>query len=413
MIFGIQRVTEYDLALAVHTASAVYDDLSALDAVAAGNMRGCVTAGLAVASMKRFGGWTGEAIASAAIAAARELLQEVPPGRLALDAASQDLIEVFGIGVRHRALSSIAFPDLKNLHWTGSRRSYHLVGREAELAVLSTALAETGAGRGKLIHIEGEMGMGKSRLCEEVFTSVLARNGTASYYRGLPAVLGRQFFDVAGENGCTLEEVASRLNVPSGGFPDAVIVDDFHLLSKEQQVLLSEAAAQAVKQGKLVVLSGRRGVCVSGDCCAEAISLRRLPAEATDALVRETLAACSTKLLPSEAKEISELAAGVPLFAVELARHHDAERLALPLMVALNARLDSLSLDRSLLRAVAKRSVHATQAEIAETMGEDAETLRQQVERTIAAGVLTWGANGWISFTHPLLHRAIDSLVME
>lgn len=413
VIFGIQRVTEYDLAIALQTACAVHDDLLGLDVAIAGKMRGCLTAGLAVASMKRFGGWTGEAIASAAIAAARDLLQDVQSGWLAFDAAAMDLMEVFGIGAQHEVLPNVSFDELKRLQWTGSRRSYHLVGREAELATLDAALNEAVAGRGKLVHIEGEMGMGKSRLCEEVFRNVLARNGIAAFYRGLPAVLGKQVYDIGRGVDCSLEDVTARLCAPLAGFPDAVIVDDFHLLDKEQQAQLSSAAAKAVEQGRLVIFSGRRGLYGSGDCAAETIALRRLPAESIEALVRESLAASSAKVASVLVKEISDMAAGVPLFAAELARHREVERLALPLLVAINARLDSLSLDRNLLRTIAKSSVNTTLAETAATMGEDAESLRQQVERTVAAGVFTWGTNGWISFTHPLLRLVIDSLVME
>ena len=52
-----------------------------------------------------------------------------------------------------------------------------LVGRVRELAALTTALEEALSGRGRLVLIEGEPGMGKSRLADarETATSVLAR----------------------------------------------------------------------------------------------------------------------------------------------------------------------------------------------------------------------------------------------
>jgi hypothetical protein len=55
IIFGIQRVTEYDLVKALHAARAVFNDLSALDSVLASELCGGLTAGLAGASMNRFG----------------------------------------------------------------------------------------------------------------------------------------------------------------------------------------------------------------------------------------------------------------------------------------------------------------------------------------------------------------------
>lgn len=413
VIFGIQRVTEYDVAIALQTARAVYDDLLALDAGMAEKMRGCLTAGLAVASMKRFGGWTGEAIASAVIASARELLNDTPPGRLAFDSAALDLIEVFGIGGRQAVSSDLPFQELENLHWTGSRRAYPLVGRDAELAILDVALNEAAKGHGRLIHVEGETGMGKSRLCEEIMKHCLGLGGGATFYRCLPAVLGKNLYDTGRGTGCSAEDVVAALNAKPVHSPELVIVDDFHLLCGEQQALLSAAGAAAVGNGKMVILSGRRGVSGSGDYPAETINLRRLSANDVEALVRGTLGKGAAKASSREVRDISSTAAGVPLFAVELARHHDVERLALPLLVVINARLDSLHLDRNLLRAVAKNSVAATLEEIAATLGEDAESLRLQAERTVAAGVLSWGAMGDLSFTHPLLRRAIDSLVME
>lgn len=414
VIFGIQRVTEYDVAVALRTARAVYDDLSSLDAGMAEKMRGCLTAGLAVASMKRFGGWTGEAIASAVIGSARELLNDTPPGRLAFDAAVLELIEVFGIVGQQQAVSPfLPFQELNNLYWTGSRRAYPLVGRVAELTKLYAALVDAAKGRGRLVHIEGEMGMGKSRLCEEISKHCLRQGGVTAFYRCLPEVLGKSLYDIQGRMDCSAEDVAAVLCATPALLPELAIVDDFHLLCGEQQALLSMAAAEAVGKGKMVIFSGRRGTGGSGDHPAEMINLRRLSANAVETLVRGTLGKDAAKANSGEVQDISRMAAGVPLFAVELARHHDVERLAMPLLVVINARLDSLHLDRNLLRAVAKNSLDVTLEDIAATSGDDVEFLRQQVERTVAAGVLSRGAEGALSFTHPLLRRAIDCLVME
>lgn len=413
VIFGIQRVTEYDVAIALQTARAVHDDLLALDACLAEKMCGCLTAGLAVASMKRFGGWSGEAIASAVIASARELLNVTPPGQISFDSAALNLIEVFGIGGQQGVPPALPFPELKNLHWTGSRRAYPLVGRDAELAILNAALNEAAKGHGRLIHVEGEMGMGKSRLCEEISQYCLGLGGLTSFYRSLPAVLGKCLYDAGTGADCSVEDVAASLRAKPTRSPEVIVVDDFHLLPKVQQALLSAASAVAVENGKMVVFSGRKGVIGSGSHPAETINLRHLSVDAVEALVRGALGKGGAKARPRKVRDISSTAAGVPLFAVELARHHDVERLALPLLVVVNARLDSLSLDRNLLLAVARSPATTTVEQIAETLGEDAESLRLQVERSVAAGVLSRNVDGCLSFTHPLLRRAIDCLVME
>lgn len=413
VIFGIQRVTEYDLAIALQTARAVYDDLFAFDAGLAEKLHGCLTAGLAFASMKRFGGWTGEAIASVAIASARELLNAVPPGQFIFDPTALDMIELFGIGGAQEVLPVMPLRELKNLHWTGERRTYHLVGRDAEMAQLYAALTEAAKGKGKLILLEGEMGMGKSRLCDATAKLCFKQKGGVSFCRGLPPVLGKCFYDTIKRTECSVEEMATSLRAKPDRFPGLAVVDDFHLLTKEQQALLFAAGAEAAGNGKLVIFSGRRGIRENANPRAEIISLRRLSAQAIQVLVRNTLGKGSIKGRASKVQRITSAAAGVPLFAVGLARHHEAEHLALPLRVAINARLDSLHLDRNLLREVAKNAVGANLEEMAATPGESVEALHLQVERAVAAGVLSCSADGWLSFNHPLLRRAIENLAME
>ena len=415
VIFGIQRVTEYDLAIALKTARAVYNGLLSMDAGIAEKLRGCLTAGVAFASMKRFGGWTGEAVANAAIASARELLSDVPPGQLVFDSTAMDLIELFGI----RGVSpTMPLRELRNLCWTGARRVYHLVGRDAELAQLYAALAEAEKGKGKLILVEGEMGMGKSRLCDAIAKLCLKQDGRAAFCRSLPPMLGKGLYDTVSGAECSAEQVATSLRAKPVRFPELIIVDDFHLLTKEQQTLLFAAGADATAKGKLVIFSGRRGMRESAGHptdtgTTETITLRRLSAQAIQVLVRNALGKGAIKGRAGKVQRITSSAAGVPLFAVELAMHHKAEQLALPLRVAINARLDSLRLDRYLLREVAKNTVGTSLQEVAAALGESAEDLCQQVVHAVAAGVLTYSADGWISFNHPLLRQAIDNSEMK
>jgi hypothetical protein len=363
--------------------------------------------------MKRFGGWTGEAIASAAIASARELLNDVSPGQFVFDQTALDLIELFGIGGAQELSPTMLLRELKNLHWTGSRKVYHLVGRDTELAQLYAALTGAAKGKGKLILVEGEMGMGKTRLCDAIAKLCLKHEGRVAFCRSLPPVLGKCLYDTVSGAECSAEQVAVSLRAKPGRFPELIVVDDFHLLAKEQQVLLSAAGADAIEKGKLVIFSGRRGMRENAGLPTETISLRRLSAQATQVLVRNALGKGTIKGRAGKVQRITSVAAGVPLFAVELARHHEAEQLALSLRVAISARLDSLHLDRNLLREVAKSAAGANLEEVAATLGENVETLRQQMERAVAAGVLSYSADGWLSFNHPLLRQAIDNLVME
>jgi hypothetical protein len=334
---------------------------------------GCMTA--AALSMKRFGGWTGEAIASAAITSARELLNDVLPGRFVFDSAALDLIELFGVEGMQEIAPTMLLQELKNLHWTGSRRAYHLVGRVTELTKLYAALTGAAKGQGKLILVDGEMGMGKSSLCDAIAKLCLKQEGKVSFFRSSPPVLGNGLYDNVKGVACSAEQVAAWLRAQPAQFPEMVVVDDFHLLSKEQQALLSEAGAEAVGNGKLVIFSGRKGGRENvGHYIAanstETISLRRLSAQAIQVLVRNALGKGAIKGRAGKVQRITSAAAGVPLFAVELARHHETEQLALPLRAAITTRLDSLHLDRNLLREVAKTAVGANLDEVAMTLGE-------------------------------------------
>lgn len=412
LIFGIQRATEYDLAVALQAVRTVYDDILEMDGETAQGLRGCMTAGVALASMQRFGGWTGEAIASTAIASARELLNCVTAGQFIFDASALDLIELFGISRSDELMPAMSLAELKNVRWTGERRTYQLVGRDHELSRLDVALADAAKGNGRLILLKGEMGMGKSSLCEAIAQTCLKRKGVVSYFRCLPSVLSLELYDTSRKTVCSVDEVLASLSAEPERYPELVVVDDLNLLPKKQRTAIIAAGAAAVENGKLVIFSGRKGLLENISTPAETIRLGRLPAQSIQTLVRNAMGKGTVKERAQTVQRISSVAAGVPLFATELARHHE-ESFTLLLRVAINARLDSLHLDRNLLREVARNRVCASIEEIAERLGEDIETLRPQMERAIASGVLLCREGEWLSFTHPLLRMAIGNSVVE
>jgi len=413
LIFGIQKVTEYDLAIALQAARTVYEDLISIDTDMAEKLHGCMTAGIAFASMERFGGWTGEAIASSAIASARDLLNKVPLGEFIFDESALDLIELFGIGGTQEVLPSMFFRELKNLHWTGARRTYQLVGRVSELTRIYAALNKSAKKEGCLVIVEGEMGMGKSSLCDAISKLCRQQKGVVYFYRSLPATLGNNLYDTVNGTEGSADSVSELLRLPPSGFPELFVVDDFHLLPKEQQEQISDAGVEATDKGKLVIFSGRKWARETNEITPQEIVLRRLSAKAIQELVRNALGKSTLKDRTSKVQRITTAAAGVPLFAVELARHHEKDYLSLPLRVAINARLDSLRLDHSLLLQVAKNVAGGDLTEVASTLGEDITTLRPQMQRCVSAGVLTCSEEEWLTFTHPLLRQAIDNLVIE
>lgn len=413
LIFGIQQVTEYDIALALQAARSVYEDLATTFPESATQLRGSITAGIAFASMHRFGGWTGEAIASSAIASARDLLNTVAPGQFLFDNTARELLELFGLGATQDIPALMPFTELKNLYWTGTRRAYHLVGRVSEMAHLFATLHESAKKQGKLVILQGEMGMGKSSLCDAIAKLCLQQNGTVSYYRKLPARLGDQLFDTTRLVQCNIDEIVTRLRTAPEQHPSLLIVDDYPLLPAEQQEALLSATPEAIRHGHMVIFSGRKWLRNTPELPTQVISLRRLNAQSTQELVRNALGKDAVKERASKVQRITTQSAGVPLFAVELARHHEEERLTLPLRVAINARLDSLHLDQRLLREVAKNNAGTSLGEVVSALQESTEALQPQIERAIASGVLTSSSDGWLSFTHPLLRQAIDNLIVE
>jgi len=414
VIFGIQRSTGHVIAVALQTAQAVHGDLLLADADMTAQLRGCLTAGHAFASMQRFGGWTGEALASAAISSARELLDTVAPGQFFIDSAARDLTALFNIEGLPKGVTTMPFAGIDQLHWSADRPRYELIGRETEKKALSAALEESAEGHGKLIHIEGEMGMGKSRLCDKLSCLCLSRSGHASFYRCLPTVLGQRCYDTLSREYCAIEDIDARLRSQPERLPELVIVDDIHLLPAPQQTALASAAATAIRHGKLVVFAGRKVVRVADAPPAEVIALRRMSPQSLQGLVRQALGKGGVKNRTNKVLNICSAAAGVPLFAIELARHHEQDKqLPLTLQVAINARLDGLHLDRKLLREVARQTAGISLEEASRNMDEDIEFVRRQANNSVAAGVLSLTASEWISFTHPLLRLAINDTITD
>lgn len=414
LIFGIQQTTEYDMACAVKAVETIHANLLGVDPAAAAGLKGAVAAGFAVASMKRFGGWTGEAIASSAISQARELLAQTPAGQVAFAASAMELLTVFGFGGRQPVLPRMSLQELQHVQWAGSRPPYPLVGRETELKIFSRALAKARQGKGGVILLRGEMGMGKSRLCEEFAERCLEEGGQVEFFRCLPPLLGRKFYDLRRLEYVSAEEIGNRLAGGSLSRPALAIIDDFHLLEAGRENILA-TIKDATAQGNLVVLAGRKKIPINGLPVKE-LCLRRLSNRATDLLVRRALGEDGgLKGARKLATEIAGAALGVPLFAVVLAaKGTPRQNLPLPLQVVINARLHSLRLDRLLLQAVAQGECAPLLHDLASSLDEDGEQLKQRLKSMVELGILTGdGEEQGFTFAHPLLRRAIMGSMVE
>ncbi|MRV76724.1 AAA family ATPase [Duganella sp. FT92W] len=413
LIFGLHQVGERDLLRAMACAQRLYETFSAEAPALAGAMRGGLTVGIVVASMLRNGGWSGEAIVSTAIAGARELQEQAPAGQLALGRPVFDVMQAQGI--RSDALfgagtapGAVAFNALAGMDWHGERIAYPLVGRADERKTLERCLRDAAAGQGGLLLLEGETGMGKSRLCKALLAQCRQAQGHAVAY-AVPQDAAQR--DTAGGVIAMLDG-----SQPRPGAPLVAVVDDYHFLSPQQRLAVLERAYKSAQAGALVVLSGRRvpetGAAGStDDVPVVRLALSRLSGKEIEALVRQVPGAQG--MPAAQVQHIVADAAGVPLFAVELARHCHEVGVALPLLVIVIARLDSLHLDRKLLRVAARRSLPPTTAEIAAMLGQAPDTVADAVQRAVASGVLREDADGRLDFGHPLLRKIIDYLSLE
>jgi DNA-binding CsgD family transcriptional regulator len=406
LIFGLHQVGERDLIKAMRCAQRLFEIFHAGMPELAAGLRGGMTAGIVVASMLRHGGWSGEAIVSTAIAGARELQEQAGPGQVALGLTVLDLM--LAMGVRgdmlfgpDQAPGAVEFAALARMDWRGERIAYPLVGRAAERKALERWLRGAAAGQGQLLLLEGETGMGKSRLCKDLLAQTQAQG---VLHRVRPEAAQRH-------DGAGPDDAAEITALLRGLAPGALaIVDDYHFLQPAQRSAVLAAAHAAVQAGILVVLAGRHVPETEAEQ-GPRIALRRQSAREIEALVRQVPAAQG--MPAAQVQQIVADAAGVPLFAVELARHCHEVGVALPLLATVIARLDSLRLDRKLLRAAARRSIPPTGAEIAAMLGEPEQAVSEAVQRAIAGGVLVADDAGRLDFGHPLLRKIIDYLSLE
>lgn len=123
-----------------------------------------------------------------------------------------------------------------------------LVGREAELAVASAALRELGEGRASALVVEGEAGIGKTRLVQSVVDRALARGVTAFCGEAHPFERTRPFGVIATTLGLTRRSPDPRRaaigSLLAGHGPDASVppAGDIHHRVVEEVVDLVESS---------------------------------------------------------------------------------------------------------------------------------------------------------------------------
>lgn len=407
VILGVQRVTEYDLLKVVRIAQAVLEQLKETYPADAPRLRAALTAGIAVASMGRYGGWTGEAIASSTISAAHNLVaNETIEGKLSIGAGARDLMTTCGLAGLGGADGLMPLDRLAELVWTGERPRFRLVGRDAEYAALEHGLVEARSGSGGFVYLEGETGMGKSRLCDALAEQAKKQGDAYAYWRCLPGDTADTMRNtVTG----TVSGIADAKLWTTVGKKRLLIIDDLHFLAPEHWGALLARVENLATHGVYVVLAGRRQNEALG-YSGKIVRLGRLDDKVVLNLASAVLQAQKQGDAADTAKAVVRLAAGVPLFVVELASHGGA--LSLPVFSVVCARLDGLKLDRRLLKAVARGQSSDAKA-LAKSWEEDEPIVSSAIERAMASGVLKRSSGGQLDFSHPLLRAAVDYIGTE
>jgi transcriptional regulator with XRE-family HTH domain/tetratricopeptide (TPR) repeat protein len=225
---------------------------------------------------------------------------------------------------------------------TGSRR---LVGREAELSAITTALIAAGEYRASIVLVEGEPGIGKTRLVDEASavarrlgTSVLS--GTAPHLSGLdlpfgpvasalrgvlrwPAAPDGAGWDIsAHRRELVFEQILQVMSDQSSNAPLLLVLEDLHWADMSTWALLSYLSATMIDQRVTVVATFRSGH-RRKDLREVIVELRRRPNVVTIRL--EGLSGDSIRQLisnyakPGWIDQIAELAQGNPFIALEFA----------------------------------------------------------------------------------------------
>jgi DNA-binding CsgD family transcriptional regulator len=402
LILGIQQTHEQEHFQSLRVVTGIVRDLDAAGMDTRNELKSGMNVGLAIASMRRFGGWSGEALVSAIIAQARALAEKVAPGHLSLGDEACLLFDALGPTAHQHLVPTLPFDDLDHVPWRFDLKAANeaaLVGREAELAELTQSIKRAArGGSGVRIHIEAETGMGKSSLCRAAISLVMKLGGEWRY-----------LFCQAVEGSCAVHESAEGRPVPLADLPSVLgipgsarsptlcVIDDAHFLPAD---IRSDLLHRPLADGQVLLLTGRRQP-GEESIFNKTFHLGRLPFSTCQVIV----GAQGHEFEARQIKDIAEQAAGVPLFAAELAKSGGKLPLSLRFVVA--GRMDRLGLDRQLLRCVARSPGSWSAAQLVASMHEAREKTVAAAEQALAAGVLKRDEQDRYHYSHPLLRQAV------
>jgi DNA-binding SARP family transcriptional activator len=277
----------------------------------------------------------------------------------ALDAyqtARRTLVEEFGIepGQRLRHLQQQILrqdPELEPIATASELEpATFFVGRERELSALTAALDEALAGRGRLVLLEGEPGIGKSYLADQFIHTARQRGarvlagraweagGAPAYWPWLQSLRGRELFPENDEAGATAPEtarfrffdrVAAMLRTEAEQRAIVLFLDDLHAADASSLLLLQFVARELPTMHVLILGAYRSVDPVPAEALTAALTaLAREPVAqviALQGLTEEDVAAYVSLVRPELASSglasrLQSKTEGNPLFVAEMIR---------------------------------------------------------------------------------------------
>jgi DNA-binding SARP family transcriptional activator len=324
------------------------------------------------------------------------------------------------------------------------------LGRDAELAQVLGAAADSGAGRMRIVLVTGEAGAGKTALTAQVSRRLTAQGWTvaagrcredegappawpwAEALRHLaprsapadPDALGPLLADRPPADGdpaaarfALQRAVAAYLGAVSGAAPLLIVLDDLHRADSQTLALLVGVTADLVGSRVLVLATYRptEAAAPLADCLAALagrepvrVTLRGLDAEATAELIR---AASSRAVDDVTAALIAERTGGNPFFVRETIRLLDSEGAAaatseVPAGVAevLTRRIARLpATAQTILAQAAVIGIESGVDVLTDVSGNPENVVLDAVEAGLVTGLVTEPSAGRIRFSHALV----------